>query len=64
MLVTEPLGSGAGLIGQLVVAPNQFELRAHLAAHLASSEPLPPQLAFGQIAPHPLDGARQQPLDG
>ena len=53
----------AGRIGQLVVAPDEFERRADLHLHLARRQPVAAQVAVGEIGPDALDRAGQKALD-
>jgi hypothetical protein len=49
--------------GQLVVAPDEFELGADLQIHLTGGEPLTTEIAFGDIGPDALDFTGQKSLD-
>src|SRR3954452_5587430 len=63
MLLAEAFRAFAGRIGQLVVAPGEFEGRADLQLHLARREPAAAQLALGEIAPGAIDGSGQQAFE-
>ena len=53
----------AGRIGQLVVAPDEFERRADFHLHPARRQPLAAQIALREIGPDALDRAGQKALD-
>ena len=59
----ETFGFIARRIGQFVVAPDQFEGRTGLRRHVAGRQPLPAQIAFGEVSPDALDRTGQQALD-
>ncbi len=62
VLGAEAVGARAGRIGQLVVAPGQFERRVDLQVHVAGGEPLAAEVALREVGPDAFDRAGQQAL--
>src|SRR3546814_1648229 len=64
LLVGEAIRMLARRIGELVVAPDQFERRAGPGLYvIAAGQPLAAQPGVGEVLPDALDGAGQHALD-